>query len=170
MSDITFECPHCEKVSTVPASFAGKRGKCPSCKQVIEVPDPYADAESVGGPVEGPGSKAPSSSGGASDTRECPFCYETIKRGAKKCKHCGEYLDKRLRRTNRLPLSPRNTEPDVGPVDWVLCIFCPLIGCIIGIVALMQGHTKRGGTMIGTAVFMTFIWNVISFVLRAGAR
>ena len=25
---------------------------------------------------------------------ECPFCAEDIKKEAKKCKHCGEWLDK----------------------------------------------------------------------------
>lgn len=29
----------------------------------------------------------------SSKTKECPFCGETIKTVAKKCKHCGEWLD-----------------------------------------------------------------------------
>jgi hypothetical protein len=29
---------------------------------------------------------------GPSDTRECPYCRETVKQGALKCKHCGSFL------------------------------------------------------------------------------
>lgn len=29
----------------------------------------------------------------SADTKECPYCAETIKANAKKCIHCGEYLD-----------------------------------------------------------------------------
>jgi hypothetical protein len=35
---IEFACPHCLRVSKVPASFAGKQGRCAGCKKVIEVP------------------------------------------------------------------------------------------------------------------------------------
>lgn len=166
MSDITFECPHCEKISTVPASFAGKRGKCPSCKQIIEVPNPYEQAETVGGPVEDSGSR---SSGGASDSQDCPYCQERIKRGAKKCKHCGEYLDKRLRRAERRQSRPSQPADEMEAIHWVLCFLCPGIGCIVGIVSLIQGRSKRGGTMVGVSVIMSIIYNVLSIIAR-GAR
>ena len=35
------------------------------------------------------------------DTTVCPFCSETIKRSAKKCKHCGEILDVVLRQIHQ---------------------------------------------------------------------
>lgn len=37
---IEFACPYCERITRVPATFAGKQGKCPGCQKVIEVPDP----------------------------------------------------------------------------------------------------------------------------------
>jgi hypothetical protein len=38
---------------------------------------------------------------GASDTAPCPFCSEQVLASAKKCKHCGEFLDPALRAASR---------------------------------------------------------------------
>ena len=39
MSDaIKIVCPHCRKISRIPASLAGRQGLCPGCKKAIEVP------------------------------------------------------------------------------------------------------------------------------------
>jgi hypothetical protein len=39
---------------------------------------------------------------------KCPFCNESILKDAKKCKHCGEWLDPVLRAKNeRLRSAPR---------------------------------------------------------------
>ena len=35
------------------------------------------------------------------ETRKCPYCSEQILITAKKCKHCGEYLDDSLREENK---------------------------------------------------------------------
>lgn len=32
-----------------------------------------------------------------SATKDCPYCGETIQAVAVKCKHCGEYLDEKVR-------------------------------------------------------------------------
>ena len=37
----------------------------------------------------------------AAETKPCPFCAESILAVAKKCKHCGEYLDAEARRAAR---------------------------------------------------------------------
>lgn len=39
-------------------------------------------------------------------TRRCPFCAEEILAAAKKCKHCGEFLDGRSRAARAAPAQP----------------------------------------------------------------
>lgn len=35
---IEFECPHCQRVTKVPVTLAGKQGRCAGCRRVLEVP------------------------------------------------------------------------------------------------------------------------------------
>lgn len=35
---IEFACPHCQRVTKVPVTLAGKQGRCAGCRKVIEVP------------------------------------------------------------------------------------------------------------------------------------
>ena len=58
------------------------------------------------------------------DTTICPFCRETIKIGALKCKHCGEILDEDLRDERRLRPQQR-WNPGVAAV---LSFFWPGLG------------------------------------------
>lgn len=55
---------------------------------------------------------------------------------------------------------------ELSVVDWLLCIFCGLIGCIVGIVALIQGDTKRGGIMIGVSIAAGVVWNILAAVMN----
>jgi hypothetical protein len=45
------------------------------------------------------------------DTKECPFCAETIKARAKKCRYCGEFLDGHTR------ASILGDQIEVGSID-----------------------------------------------------
>ena len=51
---------------------------------------------------------------------KCPFCLEPIIQGAKKCKHCGEYLDTNLRQ--KRTYSPKSR--------WVYVVLGLLFGCV----------------------------------------
>ncbi len=54
----------------------------------------------------------------------------------------------------------------MGALDWVLCILCSGIGCIVGIVYAVQGKPK-GKMMIGISIAMIVVWNIIGFVVRS---
>jgi hypothetical protein len=60
-------------------------------------------------------------------------------------------------------------ESDLTPVDWFLCIFCPGIGCIVGLVRLISG-SGEGGKMMGLSLVFAVIWNVLRFALVAATH
>jgi hypothetical protein len=92
-------CPKCQgELSGPPAAETGsaKRFRCPSCKALLP-PDCRAC----------PGCmtriKWPEA---ASTTKPCPFCAETILAAAKKCKHCGEFLEQAKTKNEGLSPAP----------------------------------------------------------------
>ena len=122
-----FCCDHCDYEIPVKPALAGRRAKCPKCGQVGRVGssgpthDPN-DAHaprikpSMANPGDYPLKDADDSRNGTyhaeppegapagkavrrlpEPTTRCPFCQEEILAVARKCKHCGEYLDEALR-------------------------------------------------------------------------
>ncbi|HKS16775.1 MAG TPA: hypothetical protein VJU16_05645 [Planctomycetota bacterium] len=70
---VRFLCPTCAYDAPVPDEYKGAALKCPQCA-----------ASSIAG------------SDGEAPTRPCPFCAEPVRAGARKCRHCGEILDRNL--------------------------------------------------------------------------
>jgi hypothetical protein len=62
-----------------------------------------------------------------------------------------------------------NPDSDLTPVDWVLCILCSGIGCIIGIIRLIQGKPS-GGKMIGISLVFAVLWNILAFIVQNAGR
>jgi hypothetical protein len=105
---IAISCPACANTGKVPTDFAGKTVRCPKCRGKIQVPMPDG-ASTVPAQSSKPGiGNAPAKS--AVETR-CPFCNELIQAAAKKCKHCGEWLD-----AAQGGEKPQSKAPS-GPVD-----------------------------------------------------
>jgi TM2 domain-containing membrane protein YozV len=80
--------------------------------------------------------------GPASDTSQCPFCGEEILRIARKCKHCGEFLDPALRAAGSSTYVTHTVvhrEPKWSPgVAAVLSLLIPGAG------QMYKGHVLRG--------------------------
>lgn len=60
-------------------------------------------------------------------------------------------------------------DADLTPLDWVLAILCSGIGCIVGIVYMVQGKPKGTKMLVISLVFVV-IWNVVNFGIQAVTR
>jgi len=110
MSDMKFNCPHCEQPLEVPEEMLGDTIECPSCNGSIQLPKPEYQPEpdslvELQTPMQQPPSAPPQR-----QTKDCPFCGEEILASARKCKHCGEFLD-----GSSSPASTISQKKSVGP-------------------------------------------------------
>jgi predicted RNA-binding Zn-ribbon protein involved in translation (DUF1610 family)/phage FluMu protein Com len=100
--------------------------------------------------------------------RPCPRCGEMIAIGAAKCRFCDAIFDEKLRKVKKKRRSSSSSSDDDDPsvLEWVICVLCSGIGCIVGIIYLIQGKPK-GLKMLGVSLLFIIIWNIISFIIQS---
>ena len=116
--DINFACESCGQNIVIDAAGAGLSTECPKCGQSLTVPSqPQRQAE--------PSATTPpaTESASPSETKQCPYCAETIKREAKVCRFCGRDI-----LAEKSTASPKNGKP----LLWSLAIVILVVG-VLGI-------------------------------------
>ena len=120
--------------------MAGTMVRCPECLRDFAFAgvQPVLAAEAEGLAVLTPL---------AADSKPCPFCRESIKIDARRCRHCGEALDPVLRASEEAARSGIvRRDPSFSPgVARVLSFFLPGLG-----------HIYRGKLLSG------FLWMIVT--------
>jgi len=183
---IQVTCRSCQKVFNAPDSAAGKRAKCPSCGSPIDIPGTAAAPPVVPArPAPPPRDEifdaedAPASAFSDEDfddleveapvipavanLKPCPMCGEMIQRAAVKCRHCGEIFDPVLRK-QEMKREGGNADSDLNTFEWVIAILCSGIGCIVGIVWIIQGKPK-GTKMLIVSIIANVVWGILQTIL-----
>jgi hypothetical protein len=163
---IQFDCPSCGRALKAPDNTVGKTVKCPHCQGHIQVPGPIYEPEEVpAAPYEmEPAAEAPAQE----DRRPCPMCGEMIKVGAVKCRYCGEVFDETLRRAEKRRKG-EDRDSRLGAGEVVVAVICSVIGCIVGLVWMIQGKPK-GIKMFGLSILCDVVKSTVWLMLQAAMR
>ena len=179
---IRMNCPACHAKLAIPDQYAGRRGKCPKCSSPIDVPTtgdpPPRQEERFGfGDLEPPRQfgddelqlEDPPPQPADEPRRPCPACGEKILRDAVKCRFCGEIFDPVLKKQEKKARLAASGDGDLTAGEWGLAIICSGIGCIMGIVWMIQGKPK-GKKMFLVSFGMQCLWGLVRIALEAANR
>jgi predicted RNA-binding Zn-ribbon protein involved in translation (DUF1610 family) len=182
---ITFQCPQCGKKLKAPDSAVGKSSKCPGCGRTVICPEPVYDAEVVEmtmTPEKPPGFNPyadldddnpyamvnpPAAQESTIESRRpCPMCGEMILTTAAKCRYCNEVFDPTLKKAKGKKKSKNRSRDDeiLSGGEIAVALLCSGIGCIAGLVWMIQGKPK-GLKMFGLSFAMNIFWSAVRVAL-----
>lgn len=173
---IKVTCENCGVTLKTADSAAGKKAKCPKCQGPIVVPllaatsEPVLDAEPTPAnddwdDFDQESELAANKADAGSDREPCPACGEMIVSGAAKCRFCGEYFDANLAKAEKKKATS-GEDGRLTVAEWIIAIICSGIGCIAGIVWIIQGKPK-GKKMLMVSLVAQGFWVAVRLLAEA---
>lgn len=161
----------------MPSSVAGRNVRCPKCSGVLSVPESAAASNAPATSALKSFTLPPTKPAPVAQpaTKPCLYCGEAILASAKKCKHCGEFLDEGETSHTAAPASSRRgaaaakevaqtSSADPNPAEYFAAIVLAPIGLIIG--AVWAGmKLPKAKKMLQVAAAMSVIDAVVAVLL-----
>jgi predicted RNA-binding Zn-ribbon protein involved in translation (DUF1610 family) len=185
---ISFQCPQCGKKLKAPDNAAGKSSSCPGCGVKVTCPEPIYDAEVIEMNLTPEKPKGfdpyaeldddkpygvivpqPAEQSSDDSRRPCPMCGEMIVTTAAKCRFCGEVFDATLKKAKSKKKKKKKYDAEDESLtgsEIVLGILCSGIGCIAGLIWMIQGKPK-GLKMVGVSIAADLVKSVVIAIFRA---
>jgi hypothetical protein len=190
---ITFDCP-CGKSLRVDDEHAGRRVKCPVCGAITLVPsaNPQSEVENEDEepqfeiiedePRQVPRARPAKSTSPDDDDEPRPRKGRSDRDDDDDDYDDDDDKPRRRKKKKRRRPSPSRSMPieeqhdyrgrgdsDLEGTDLFLCICCPGIGCIVGMLRLITG-SGEGGKMVALSLVFAVIWNVLGFAVRSAMK
>ena len=97
------------------------------------------------------------------------MCGEMILTSAAQCRYCGEVFDPTLKKAKGKKSQFGAGDATLTTGETVVAVLCSGIGCIMGLVWMIQGKPK-GLKMFGLSFMMVIVWNILSVVLQVATQ
>ena len=96
------------------------------------------------------------------------MCGEMIPIAAVQCRFCNEIFDPTLKAA-QAKKQVATTDQDLSTGEWVLAVLCSGIGCICGIIWMIQGKPK-GKKMFGVSFCFAILWSIVRGLIESQAQ
>lgn len=128
-------------------------------------PEPVTDAAASG-----------NASSSASETKDCPFCGEVILAKARKCKHCGEFLESNVERGGSLRSDSSGSEIATVDLDRIMANRPLVLGILLALCVaaslsiwfILSERKSRGTVLVGDSAMDTQHSHDIEVVRKFG--